>query len=94
MPPVEIRQLRDLTRHRVKLVQDRHRVGDRIHKVLEDASLKLSTVASDILGATGRKIIEAIIAGKTARTGWPLMPREPCAAKEISAAAGLARGGL
>ena len=71
VPPVEIRQLRDLTRHRLKLVQDRHRVGNRIHKVLDDASLKLSTVASDILGATGRKIIEAIIAGKTVRTGWP-----------------------
>jgi transposase len=69
VPPVEIRQLRDLTRHRVKLVQDRTRVHNRIHKVLEDASLKLDTVASDILGVTGRKIIEAIIAGED-RPDW------------------------
>jgi transposase len=46
VPPVEIRQLRDLSRHRVKLVQDRNRVHNRIHKVLEDASLKLDTVAA------------------------------------------------
>jgi transposase len=41
VPPREIRELRDLTRHRVKLVQDRNRVHNRIHKVLEDASIKL-----------------------------------------------------
>ena len=52
VPPREIRELRDLTRHRVKLVQDRNRVHNRIHKVLEDASIKLDTVASDILGTT------------------------------------------
>jgi len=69
VPPVEIRQLRDLTRHRVKLVQDRNRVHNRIHKVLEDASIKLDTVASDILGSTGRAIIEGIIAGEE-RPDW------------------------
>jgi transposase len=69
VPPSEIRQLRDLTRHRVKLVQDRNRVHNRIHKVLEDASIKLDTVASDILGTTGRKIIEAISAGED-RPDW------------------------
>jgi transposase len=69
VPPREIRELRDLTRHRVKLVHDRNRVHNRIHKVLEDASIKLDTVASDILGTTGRKIIEAIIAGED-RPDW------------------------
>jgi len=69
VPPREIRELRDLTRHRVKLVQDRNRVHNRIHKVLEDASIKLDTVASDILGTTGRAIIEAIIAGED-RPDW------------------------
>lgn len=69
VPPPEIRQLRDLTRHRVKLVQDRNRVHNRIHKVLEDASIKLDTVASDILGTTGRAIIEAIIDGEQ-RPDW------------------------
>jgi len=64
VPPREIRELRDLTRSRVKLVEERNRVHNRIHKVLEDANLKLDTVASDILGATGRAIIEAIIGGQ------------------------------
>lgn len=69
VPPPQIRQLRDLTRHRVKLVQDRNRVHNRIHKVLEDASIKLDMVASDILGASGRAIIEGIIAGEE-RPDW------------------------
>jgi transposase len=84
VPPVEIRQLRDLTRHRVKLVQDRNRVHNRIHKVLEDASIKLDTVASDILGSTGRAIIEALSPVSSVPTGWPIKPREPCAAKGIN----------
>jgi len=64
VPPRETRDLRDLTRYRVKLVQERNRVHNRIHKVLEDACIKLDTVASNILGATGRAIIQAIIAGQ------------------------------
>jgi transposase len=64
VPPRATRDLRDLTRYRVKLVQERNRVHNRIHKVLEDACLKLDTVASDILGATGRAVIQAIIAGQ------------------------------
>jgi transposase len=69
VPPPEIRELRDLTRHRVKLVGERHRIHNRIHKVLEDASIKLDTVASDILGTSGRAIIEAMIAGEQ-RPDW------------------------
>jgi transposase len=64
VPPRETRDLRDLTRYRVKLVEERNRVHNRIHKVLEDACLKLDTVASDILGASGRAMIQAIIAGQ------------------------------
>jgi len=64
VPPRATRDLRDLTRYRVKLVQERNRVHNRIHKVLEDACIKLDTVASDILGATGQAIIQAIIAGQ------------------------------
>ena len=56
--------MRDLTRHRVKLCEERNRIHNRIEKVLQDASLKLSTVAKDILGVTGRAIIAAIIAGQ------------------------------
>ena len=64
VPPPEVEQLRDLTRYRVKLVCEYNRIHNRIHKVLEDANLKLDTVASDILGVTGRKIIDAILQGQ------------------------------
>jgi transposase len=69
VPPREIRELRDLTRYRVKLNEERNRVHNRIHKVLEDACLKLDTVASDILGVSGRAMIRAIIAGEQ-RPEW------------------------
>ena len=64
VPPRATRELRDLTRYRVKLTEERNRVHNRIHKVLEDACIKLDTVASDILGASGRAMIQAIIAGQ------------------------------
>jgi transposase len=64
VPPQETRNLRDLTRYRVKLTEERNRVHNRIHKILEDACIKLDTVASDILGETGRAIVKAIIAGQ------------------------------
>jgi transposase len=68
VPPREIRELRDLTRHRVKLTQEYNRIHNRIHKVLEDACIKLDTVASDILGASGRAIIAGVIDGLS--VGW------------------------
>jgi transposase len=64
VPPRPTRELRDLTRYRVKLTEECNRVHNRIHKVLEDACIKLDTVASDILGASGRAIIKAIINGQ------------------------------
>lgn len=64
VPPAATRALRDLTRYRVKLSEERTRIHNRIHKVLEDACIKLDTVASDILGASGRAIIKAIIGGQ------------------------------
>jgi transposase len=64
VPRREVREQRDLTRYRVKLTEERNRIHNRIHKVLEDACIKLDTVASDILGATGRAIIQAIIRGQ------------------------------
>ena len=63
VPPRETRNLRDLTRYRVKLVEERNRIHNRIHKLLEDAAIKLDTVASDILGATGRAVIGGILDG-------------------------------
>lgn len=65
VPPREARQLRDLTRYRVKLTEESNRVHNRIHKVPEDAYLKLDTVSSDILGANGRRVILALIEGHT-----------------------------
>jgi transposase len=65
VPPVEIRQLRDLTRQRSQLVADRARVANRIQKVLEDANIKLASVATDILGVSGRAMLEAMIRGES-----------------------------
>jgi transposase len=58
------RELRDLTRHRAQLVAEQGRIANRIHKTLEDANIKLGSVASDILGASGRQMIQAILAGQ------------------------------
>lgn len=63
MPPGEARDLRDLTRYRAKLVEEHDRIHNRLHKVLEDACLKLDTIATDILGVSGRRVIRAILAG-------------------------------
>ena len=65
VPPVPIRELRDLTRYRKALIQDRTRVANRLHKALEDAGVKLATVASDILGVSGRAMLEALAQGTT-----------------------------
>jgi transposase len=64
VPPQPIRRLRDLTRYRRTLVRDRTREKQRLEKLLEDAQIKLSTVASDILGVSGRAMLEALIAGE------------------------------
>jgi len=64
VPPVEIQDLRDLTRYRVELIQAQNRCANRIQKVLEQANIKLSSVASDTLGVSGQSMIEAIIGGE------------------------------
>src|SRR5438034_2943326 len=58
VPERPLRDLRDLTRHRAQLVGEQTRATNRIHKVLEDANIKLGAVASDILGVSGRAILE------------------------------------
>jgi transposase len=65
VPPPVIRELRDLTRYRKTLIQDRTRAANRLHKVLEDAGLKLATVATDVLGASGRAMLTALVEGTT-----------------------------
>jgi transposase len=64
IPPRPQRELRDLTRHRVQLVEEKTRTVNRIQKVLEDANIKLASVAADIMGASGRAMLEALIAGR------------------------------
>jgi transposase len=64
VPDRQQRELRDLTRQQTKLVQQRNAVDNRIQKVLETANIKLGSVASDVLGVSGRKMIEALIAGE------------------------------
>ena len=63
IPPRPQRELRDLTRHRTQLVEEKGRTINRIQKVLEDANIKLASVATDILGASGRAMLQALIDG-------------------------------
>jgi transposase len=65
VPPREIRELRDLTRYRKALIRERAAEVNRLHKVLEDAGVKLATVASDVMGVSGRRMLEALVAGTT-----------------------------
>lgn len=65
VPPAPIRDLRDLTRYRHHQIRDRAREINRLHRILEDAGLKLSTVASDVMGASGRAMLNALLQGTT-----------------------------
>jgi transposase len=64
VPPEPIRQLRDLTRYRQVLLEERTREAQRLEKELEDAGIKLSVVATDILGVSGRAMLNALIDGE------------------------------
>jgi transposase len=64
VPPAEIRVLRDYTRLRVDLVEERTRHKQRVEKLLEDALIKISVVVSDIFGVSGRAMLDALIAGE------------------------------
>jgi transposase len=64
VPPRRLRQLRDLTRHRAQLAAEHTRVANRIHKLLEDANIKLGAVASDVLGVSGRAMLAALVRGE------------------------------
>jgi transposase len=63
VPERPLRELRDLTRQRTQLMAEKARAANRIQKVLEDANIKLGSVASDVLGASGRDMIQGLIAG-------------------------------
>lgn len=65
VPPPAIRELRDITRYQVQQVRDRAREVNRLCKVLEDAGIKLTSVATDVLGVSGRAMVDALVAGTT-----------------------------
>ena len=65
VPPAPIRELRDLTRYRKVQIEERTREVNRLHKVLEDAGIKLASVATDILGVSGRAMLDALVRGTT-----------------------------
>jgi transposase len=74
VPPPEIRELRQLLRHRLNLLHERNRIHNRIGDLFETAGVKLASVVSDLLGLSGRRIIEAMIAGEESpeRLSWRL----------------------
>ena len=65
VPPKPIRELRQLTRYRKAQIQERSREANRLHKALEDTGIKLDCVATDILGKSGRAMLDALIGGTT-----------------------------
>jgi transposase len=65
VPPKPIRQLRNLTRYRKTQIQERAREVNRLHKALEDAGIKLDCVAADVMGKSGRDMLDALVAGET-----------------------------
>jgi transposase len=65
IPPAEIRELRELTRYRKKLIQQRGDQVNRIQKLLEASNIKLASVATDVLGKSGRAMLEALVQGET-----------------------------
>jgi transposase len=83
VPPRPIRDLRDLTRCRAMLAREKARLSSRIQKVLEDANIKLASVASDVLGASGRDMLNAIARGRV-RCGCTVGTCAQAAASENS----------
>jgi transposase len=65
VPPKPIRQLRNLTRYRKSLIRDRQREANRLHKAMQETGIKLDTVASKLLGQSGRAMLDALVSGTT-----------------------------
>jgi transposase len=65
IPPAAQRELRELTRYRTNLVEERARTVNRLQKTLEDTNIKLGDVATDIMGKSARAMLEALLAGQT-----------------------------
>lgn len=65
VPPAPIRDLRDVTRYRKRQIEDRAQEVNRLHRVLQDAGLKLASVLTDVMGVSGRAMVEALLQGTT-----------------------------
>lgn len=65
VPPLPQQDLRELTRYRAQVTGERSAVSNRIRKLLEGANIKLGSVASDVLGVSGRRMLEAVVKGET-----------------------------
>ena len=74
IPPRPIRELRDLTRGRRRLVAERSSVVNRVHKVLEDANVKLGSVATDVMGKSGWDMVGRSSTASRIRRSWPRWP--------------------
>jgi transposase len=81
IPPKPIRELRDLTRYRKTLVQERSREVNRLQKVLEGANIKLAAVATDVMGKSGRDMLEALVGGEQAAQALAALARGKLRAK-------------
>ena len=93
VPPAAIRELRDLTRYRKRLIQTHTSECQRIQKTLEDAGIKLDSVASDVLGVSGRAML-ASAGGRRTRPRGPRRAGQGSVAQEDPAAARGAAGSL
>jgi len=96
VPPLEIRKLRDLTRYRADLVAVRTAAvrtaeKQRVEKLLEDAQIKLSVVATDIFGVSGREMLGALVAGERDPEVLAQMARRRLRAKHLRAGGGVHR---
>src|SRR5437660_1262056 len=69
VPPREIRELRDLTRHRVNILEDLNRAKNRIEQLCQSGNIKVSSVATDLFGVSGRKMLKAIVENQH-DAGW------------------------
>ena len=78
VPPKPIRELRDLTRYRKSLTWERSREANRLQKQLEDANIKLASVATDVLGASGRAMLEELCEGNNDPEALAELARASC----------------
>jgi transposase len=85
VPPEAVRDLRALTRTRARLAQDQARHQNRVEKILEDALLKVSAVISDLFGASGRRFLDALVAGERSPAALAALgdPRLKASRKEL-----------